>query len=399
MLELNAIRLVQRKDGKPDTLYLTAMTAEMLRDRAKVHDYHAGESPDGYQRKPTESRYREIARYVLDNEGLLPTSLLVNVRGNDASEDGVTFEPDGVGEGAATGTLKIPDGVTLWIVDGQHRLYGLVEASNRIRHADPEATLGYDIPVVFTLGSSRDEEMDLFYVVNSKARSVPTDLAADLIRQRVIGEGKGFVHRGKGTQKEFRKAVGVTVARHLNSSPGPWQAKIRLPNETANRKLKPLQLNAIASSLEPALRDTYLKTIYEPETDREWPTLCGLVHTYWAALSELMPEAFNDIAGYSVQRTTGTYAFNHIFPDVLYRCRDKGDFSVNGFKEVLSALGKWVDGSTWHLENGDPLTQSTGMKSIRHLIDLIRKDLPPVEMPGLSLDAADVGDLDQAAKA
>lgn len=95
-----------------------------------------------------------------------------------------------------------------------------------------------------------------------------------------------------------------------------------------------------------------------------------------------MPEAFADIEHYSVQRTAGTYAFHWILPDVMYRCRDRADFSVEGFKEVLRSLGTWVESHTWHKEEGDSMTKSTGMASMKDLSDEMRDMLPSLDLQG-----------------
>ncbi len=365
----------QRMEGEEVVLYTTALPISAVLDRFDVDVYDPGKNPSGYQRRPVEYRFKEISRYVQNNEGLLPTAILVNIR------DQAKFVPSH--DGDSVGLLKIPEGARLWVVDGQHRVYGLREAADKLKQSTPAAELAYDVPVVFTVGLNKIQEMRLFHIVNSKARNVPTDLAAQLLFRAVREQGKAFVHSGKGSEKDFRKAVGTKIAYHLNGTPGPWQGKIRLPNEPSNRKKKPLQVNAIASSLEPTLRDNYLKSIYEPETDKEWTTVCGLVSTYWQALSELMPQAFAHIETYSAQRTAGVYAFHEILQDVIYRCREKGDFSVKGFKAILNSLGRWVTDQTWHMEDGDPLTRSTGMSAIREMADMMRAELPPLETPGL----------------
>ncbi len=376
------IRLRQRSGGKPVDLYVSALPASVVLQTHDIDIYDPGTKPDGYQRRPTEYRAEDIARYVLSQEGLLPTAVLVNVR------DGAEIQPDAPGED--TGLLKIPAGARLWVVDGQHRVRGLQKAQEELKGSNPDEELEYHLPVVFAVGLEKYDEMRLFHVVNSKAKSVPTDLAAELLYRAFRREGKESLFRQrKFRDKEYRKAVGTAVAKHLNSSPGPWQGKIRLPNERADRRQKPLQLNAVASSLEPALRDPRLRDFYESkgEEEKEWPRLRGLVHSYWTALSELMPEAFVEIESYSVQRTAGTYAFHMILPDVVSRCRELGDLSVAGFKGVLQHLGRWVSSQTWHLDKdiGDPLTRSTGMSSIRTLAELMRAELPPIKVPGLEI--------------
>ena len=54
-------------------------------------------------------------------------------------------------------------------------------------------------PVVFTVGLDLNDEMRMFHIVNSKVKSVPTDLAAELLRQAIEKEGKQFVVVATGT--------------------------------------------------------------------------------------------------------------------------------------------------------------------------------------------------------
>jgi DGQHR domain-containing protein len=383
--EIPVFAFNQLKDGECVTLYVGALPADTLIEIAKIDVFDAGKSPEGYQRAPIEYRVKQVSRYVRDHEGILPTAILVTVREN------TEFRPAEEGaDGTPTrGTLFIDPESSLWVIDGQHRIKGLQQAAEAKRSGDPDAKLGYEVPVVFALGLSLYEEMRLFNIVNSRAKSVPTDLAADQLRKMVKEEGVAPLEQGRLTDRDYRKAVGTRVAYHLNSSPGPWQGKIRLPNESRDNKRKPLQVNAVASSLEPALRDTYIRSIWEPELDNEWPTLRGLVYTYWSALAELMPEAFADIENHTIQRTAGTYAFNWILPDVVYRCLMANDFSTEGFRNVVGYLGKWVESETWHSDSDvDSLTRSTGMASIRQLADRLRRALPAVETPGVSDQAA-----------
>jgi DGQHR domain-containing protein len=302
---------------------------------------------------------------------MLPTAILVNVR------EEVSFEPEGdIVDAIRYGRLSIPEESSLWVVDGQHRMAGIQEAYDRFG-----TELDYDVPVVITAGIAEYDEMRLFHIVNSKAKSVPTDLAAELLRQAVLDRGrKGTVHAGRLSEKDFRKAAGAHIGRYLNMTPGPWQGKIRLPNEPRDVKRKPLQLNAVASSLDPALRDRFIYSQLERETDDGWPTLSSWVFSFWSALAQLMPEAFESIEEYTAQRTAGLYSFHLILPDVLDRCRERGSFTVGTMEETLKSLGVWVESGTWHREYGDPFTRSTGMASIRVLAEEMRKALLPLEV-------------------
>jgi len=53
----------------------------------------------------------------------------------------------------------------------------------------------------------------------------------------------------------------------------------------------------------------------------------------------------------------------HHFPPHLRStraARSRNDYSVGTFRDILSNLGHWVDDETWHVEDGDVITQKQG---------------------------------------
>jgi hypothetical protein len=65
----------------------------------------------------------------------------------------------------------------LHLVDGQHR----VEASRKLIDEDAKWE-DFVVPFVCMVGATEAEEIEQFYVVNSRAKSVRTDLALLLLR-------------------------------------------------------------------------------------------------------------------------------------------------------------------------------------------------------------------------
>ena len=68
----------------------------------------------------------------------------------------------------------------LYVVDGQHRVAALAS----LVEDDPETWANFRISFVCMLGGDELEEMEQFYIVNSTAKSVRTDLALDILKQR-----------------------------------------------------------------------------------------------------------------------------------------------------------------------------------------------------------------------
>jgi len=362
-------RFRQMHKGKPQELFLAAVPAEEVSRRKKI-DVQSPENPGGYQRRLDSGRVRAISTYILSAEGMLPTALLVNIR------VGAWFEPlDGSGD---FGKLHFDEDQPWWIEDGQHRSGGVDEAV-RVRaekaltqKRDKPERLSYDLPVVFCLNFGRADEMDLFNIVNSKAKSVPTDLVASIIFNRVTEE-RGKDEPGKVSVVHLRKAAGVAIGRYL-ADRSPWKGHIQETNESKDAVNKPMQANTFASTLLPVMRERYVHTRFltNPE-DPDWQELAKVVQEYWEVLADLMPEAFADIAHYSVQRPVGVYAFHELLPEIIDVCRMEGDWSKEFVKAKLGLLEDWVSSAQWHRETGADIIKGSGNRAaIRVVVDRMR---------------------------
>jgi DGQHR domain-containing protein len=351
MYKIRTQRFRQRHNGEPVFLYLATLPAEAVTARKKI-EIKTADNPKGYQRRLEPSRVNSIARYVIRGEGLLPTSLLLNIR------EGAHYEPSKDDEN--WGWLIFDDEEELWrVIDGQHRAGG-VEAAIDQRNARIDSAkrkvpepLEYDLPLVFCLGFPRDEEMELFKIVNSKAKSVSTDLVASLIYGRVTDE-RAKDEPTRISLTDLRKAAGISVALYL-ADRAPWKGHILEVNEAKDQINKPMQANTIASTLLPAMRDAWIQRKFlENPKDLAFTDLAKVVQQYWEVLAELMPEAFADIEHYAVQRPIGVYSFNEILADILDICRMSSDYSPAHMKRLLSRLGEWVDSDTWDRREGGP---------------------------------------------
>jgi DGQHR domain-containing protein len=351
----------ERKGAQALDLYLGVLPAVSLVGRVKV-DVKTHANPDGYQRPLSETRAKAISRYVRNDGGLMPTAILVNIRGSY----------EFIETGGRQGILRIPDGETFWVEDGQHRSMGL-------KHAGETGfdTSMYEVPVVFTT-LSVDEERKLFLVVNKEAKSVPTDLTAELIGQDImerIGDGE------RPSILDIRKAVGVYVAQRLAREPGPWCDRLRTAAETkAVAKEKPVGTATFASTLRPALMDRWAQRRYEPgkSTPDDWNEIYNAVRNYWLALESLMPKASADTHEYSLRKPIGVYCFHQIMPEFLDLARQENDFSAEFFTDKLSHLGEWVEDEQWDTtakNNREPMVKANNRATIEMIVARMKDNL------------------------
>jgi DGQHR domain-containing protein len=354
----------QLHEKTPITLYLGVINAEDLIDgRADIPNYDA-EKKTGYQRPPTPSRITSLSRYVLGKGGLLPTAILVNVR------NGAQFTPNGAG----FGTLRVPEGERLWIMDGQHRYKGLRTAHER------RQPLKYDVPVVFTSGFDEDGEMHVFYTVNHEQRSVSTDLTATLFARDIATRLQGGEDTAKDvTPTELRNLAAQRIAEALNEHEGgPWHNRISLASELPDTKTKPIRLKVFSGSLQAFLKDRWAAGQVEICDYRK---LVQVVETYWSAVASLMPDAFANHAKYAVQRPLGAYVFNGLLPDIVFRADRAQDWSEGFFKREMSRLEEWVTEDKWRLNGEEPLVSTNSQFAVRAILQALRPTY--TDTPGL----------------
>ncbi|MCK7459945.1 DGQHR domain-containing protein [Idiomarina aminovorans] len=138
-------------------VYLTAMTAKEIFEFSKVS--RVDEDPEtGYQRHLNENRANSIAEY-LDSGNVIPGAIILSAQ--EGSE--VEFLNE---------ELKLslsPN--SLFVIDGQHRLYGS-------KKAESEALL----PVCIFTGLDQKAEVQYFIDINSTQKGVPKTLRIELMK-------------------------------------------------------------------------------------------------------------------------------------------------------------------------------------------------------------------------
>jgi DGQHR domain-containing protein len=358
--KLPAIRIEQRGTS----LYITALkAAELLEGMTRV-DAWSPSNKSGYQRMPTEARFRKIARYIEGKEGglsILPQAVVLNYRNGDSK---LKFKAL---EGGPTGTLEIGEDQTLWEVDGQHRLGGIRRALAEV----PELA-DYPVPIVIVDGMSRINEAYLFFVINTTQKRVPTDLAQRLIEQQMGDQERKFQIVSGG--KEWIPK-GVKVVDFLIALPNhPWHGKIGIPGTKAGGILT--KQVSFVTSLKPILTTP-------PYTSAEPQEMAEILVRYWQALEETYPEAFQEPDEYVIQKTAGIFPMHAIAAEVFDMVRSKhGKITKDGLVEVLGDLDKSLSSTYeqggsdfWHKEDGEAAKYG-GQKGFRMLTDILREHLP-----------------------
>lgn len=372
MYSTHAIRFVQ--NGR--VFYVAAIPAARLVELTKVDVWSAEKPYEGYQRSPTKTRVRAIAKYVTEPDAILPIGGLVNARpkGDQDADNAygtvLRFEKDRAEGEVAFGTLTIPDSTgPLFIVDMQHRLAGL-----RMALEEGQGELD-DYPMVVTIadGLSRLEEVEQFDLINTTQKKVRTDLARRLLAYQM----KEDLDKALDLDQKQRlwEAKGPVITDILNKKEGVWYQRILPPN--MSKKDMPtivVRETSFVSSLKPVLQTPYFSRQNEEHA-------AEMISRFWEALRQVFPEAFETPENYSIQMTTGVSALHQIAPEVFELARDRGDISVDSLQGLLLPLRDAVGGSDfWHRDNEDGAVQFLGSKGFRTLAAILRQELPQIEL-------------------
>ena len=279
----------------------------------------------GYQRLPQNPRINQLANDLRKSRTDLPTAVLLNIRDVDdrhVIKDGRIQLTNG---GAENTPIKF------YVVDGQHRILAL----EKLAQEDEQRWSNFIIPFVCLLGAAEDEEMTQFYIVNSTAKSVKTDLALSLLRRRADADADVYQQlqeRGREWQVDGQKLV-----ERLANESGIWKNRIRFAS--MDKADTTISSTSFVSSLKPLLVSPYFGGL-KPEIQLK------VLDSFWQGVRLLLRSIFDNPTENVIQKGVGVIVMHAIFPDVLERVRSRG-LSVtdpNSYAKVLEGVVKELEG-------------------------------------------------------
>jgi DGQHR domain-containing protein len=386
-MKVPALRISQwgyGKGAKEQSLYVTALPAKHLFNTDI--DRWSKENREGYQRPPEESRLKpgkgSVVRYLLDEMGIFPTSVLLNTRGTLAFKEEVKLS-----DKISLGELTIPDNERLIIIDGQHRIEAIKRATKQKQELEE-----YPVPVSITNLKDKFEEMLLFYIVNSRQKRIKTELAYRQLQtmyERVkIKEQYKWLEEVILGKAQERQAIAAFIVDHLaENEDSPFYDRIKyLGEETEKRHL--VEDSALIRYIS-KLRGELVFESMTPETMAE------LLIDYWNAIAELYPKCFHEDTkdNYTLLKHTGIASFTYLFPVVYGLCAQSGDISKEAMKKYLSFLKenladnvrrseeidpdflKPIDETWWSRAHGSSLARATSEATFNYIKDQMAKKI------------------------
>ena len=303
-------------------LFATSLTVRDL----KVKNFYAIEKLDpasaggGYQRLLNEGRAKRLAEYLIDGlderDAFLPTSIFL------ATSQDIDFDPKG--NTISFDTEKVGP---FNVVDGQHRIAGLVLAAER-----NAAILDFEVPVNIAVCLDDISQMCHFLIVNTTQRSVDKaieqQIVARLTQMSGLEETPTIPRWIRRQVERGEDARALAVANYLNAEPSsPWYGKIRMANDegdgaTINQKSF---INSIKK---------YIFSANNPLSSSVWDTNRAMIlSNYWKAIVELLVDDSGEST--TIYKTIGVDFFHIVSATVFTHLGAKKDFTTASIKALL----------------------------------------------------------------
>ncbi len=250
------------------------------------------EDPEkGFQRTLDKKRAQQIAEYIDNNNGTIPSSIILSAQ--PEAQINIT------GKGRTIEFTVHPK--SFLILDGQHRVYGFSMSKKNLR-----------VPVVIYNELSRKDESRLFIDINSKQKGVPSELLLDI---------KRMAEYENTTESLLRDIFDL----FLRESSSILIGKLS-PASKSKNKISRVTFN---SAITPITKFFGNHDEYE---------LFDILNAYLASFKEGLFKP-NNLEEQMLSTVIFRAVFS-IFPEVAGRVKDRfgSDYTVDNFLEIISPM-------------------------------------------------------------
>lgn len=250
----------------------------------------------GYQRRLNSRHSLDFRRYA-QSPGSATIPLTFNLRGRPGDDWSIEDEGDRVRLRISAGTRPLSQ------VDCQHRLGHL-------------ADLAMPLPFMTFIGLTEREEMEIFGVINGKAKGLSNSLLD--------------FHDAQLCADIAAERPELLVALHLKNEPtSPWFNRLDLGGQPCSG----LERRASLRTMQKACR--ILTRRLKP---RAADDVAKLAHDFWCAVATVLPESFARPRKSLVTKGIGVYALSELAADIVLEAPKGARLDVSYFAAVLADL-------------------------------------------------------------
>lgn len=290
------------------------------------------DSGRGYQRPFNERHSQDFRRYIKEpNSATIPLTL--NLR------------PCSAGEWRL---IDLSDGrVRLEIAPEAGKIMAQVDCQHRLGHL---GDLPISLPFMCFIGLSEREEMEVFSVINSKAKGLSTSLLD--------------YHEAQLAEALNVERPELFIALQLNSlEDSPWYRRLKLGGKATSSPKRIVSLRMMQLSVFEFLKATKLLTA--GATEDAVRTLLD----FWRAVVTVLPNEWADPRRHMLTKGVGVYALMRIAADIVIECREaKRPYDKRAFTTALADFASSIDWST-----SGPLKGFGGQGGVKQAVEFIRE--------------------------
>lgn len=236
-------------------------------------------SRTGYQRRFNPQHSLDFRRYI-KREGSTTPPLTFNLR----PRDDVAWRVEHDDGGASRLLLSSTHGPLLAQVDCQHRLGHLKD---------------FDLPLPFMvfLGLTERQEMEVFNIINGKAKGLSSSLL-DYHQANLVAD--------LGKEKPE-----LLIALSLNDDPeSPWFQQLDLGGQTTSGLKRRASLRTIQKAVRRFLTASGALDVLSPHD------AARMVREFWVAIAMLLPAQWQDTRRHFLTKGVGVYALMGLLSDL-----------------------------------------------------------------------------------
>lgn len=236
-------------------LYLFAMAPEELLKLVYVSRRDMRD-PIAYQRLVKSTRLKSVGKFVSlpmhGESGLLANNIIL------------AFEEKGVKFTGRTLTIP-PIYCSVWVIDGQHRLYGFCKLDKKLPRVEKEELLkDFRLVCVGIKDVKKNRQAKLFREINEFQKRIDRNLLLDLFHHLEIDDGRGLLERIDIAKRLRRRPVFRNRIKVLSTDKG----NLTLATFVDYRRMKELVSSRHRKAQK--ILETYFDTLYDVFPKEFW---------------------------------------------------------------------------------------------------------------------------------
>ena len=262
----------------------------------------------GYQRPFNERHSQDFRRYIKEaDSSTIPLTL--NLRPHAEGKWRILELKDG----RIRLEIAVDAGKIMAQVDCQHRLGNLCD-------------LSIPLPFMCFIGLSEREEMEVFSVINSKAKGLSTSLLD--------------YHEAQLAESLAQERPELFIALQLNSiEESPWFRRLNLGGKTTSGLKRVASLRMMQKAVSNFLRATSILSAHSVDD------AVRVVLDFWCAVEAVLPKEWAEPRRHMLTKGIGLYALTRIAADIFIECRDTGRACDK--RAFITALADFSDSVDW----------------------------------------------------